>query len=178
MKRRERLRFRGIVATTDPVKKGGRTYKLTEEQLKKATKTFVGKPILHEHRGRAIGKVEKAWYKDGKVYVEGVIYEPENQKEEEIIKRVEKGEISGLSPSFTFKVPKPPPKKVILHGSLKIVEEKENGTLIVEGKIPEEEIVRKLGSIENLKNYSFTGSWIHDGSPESKKRIEREASKD
>lgn len=103
LKRKERLRIRGIAATSGLVKKGGRTYKLTEEELKKAAKTVVGNPILHEHRGRPIGKVEKAWYKDGKLYIEGVIYEPRNDMEEKIIEKIEKGDLTGLSPGFRFK---------------------------------------------------------------------------
>lgn len=173
LSRKVRLRIRGIIATTDPVKKGDRTYVLTEEQLKKAAPTMVGKPLQYQHRGKPIGKIEKSWYEDGKVCVEAVIYEPENEKEKELVEKIERGEIRGLSPSFTFK---PPPKKVVLHGSLEVVG-KEKDALIIRGIIPREEIIQKLGSTENIKNYVFTTFWIHNGSPEAKKKTERNFSK-
>lgn len=175
LKRKERLRIIGIAATTDPVKKGGRTYKITEEELKKAAKTVVGKPLLHAHRGKPIGKVEKAWCKDGKLYIESVIYQPRNDMEEKIIEKIEKGELKGLSPAFRFK---PLPTRGVLHGSMEVIEETEDGALIVEIRIPKEEIIRKLGSIENIQDYGFSKYWIHDGTPESKKRIECEVLKE
>jgi len=173
MSRRPRLRIRGIMATTDPVKKGDKTYVLTEEVLKRAAPSFVGKPLQYGHRGRPVGRIEKCWYENGKLFTEAVVYEPENEQEKELIRKIEKGEIRGLSPSFTYE---PPPKKILLHGSLEVVGEKKNGTLVVRGIIPEEEIIRKLGSIENVKNYVFTQSWIHDGSPEAKEKVERDFS--
>lgn len=173
LKRNERLRIRGIAATTGVVKKGGKAYLITEEELKKAAKTSVGKAILHKHRGKPIGKVERAWYEDGKLYIEGVIYEPQNEMEEQMIEKMEKGERIGISPAFLFEAHRPPPPRVVLHGSLEVIGE-EDGTLIVRTNMPKEEIIRKFGSIENIKNYVIGKLWIHDGSQESKKRIEHE----
>ena len=169
MRRKPRLRIRGVAMTKGSVEKGGKTYEFTEAQLKGIADKLVGLPMLHEHRGRSLGKVEKAWYEEGKVYIEAILYEPENEKEEVIIRRVETGELTGLSPSLTLTEM---PEKVVLHGSLRVVDEKEDGTLIVEGRIPKEEIHQKLGSAEALRHYKITSTWIHDGSALSKKRIE------
>jgi hypothetical protein len=174
MNRKPRLRIKGVMATVGPIKKGDKTYNLTEEMLKKAALEMIGKPIQSGHRGRPIGEVEKAWYENGKLFIEAVVYEPENEEDEEFVQKIEKGEIRGLSPSFTYE---PVPTNVVLHGSLEIVKKKPDGTLVVRGKIPEEEIMRKLGSPENLKYYVFTDSWVHDGSQEAKSKIEDEFSK-
>lgn len=172
LKRKERFRITCIVATTDSVTKGDKTYKFTEEQLKKVAKSFLGKAFLHKHRGRPIGKIEESWFKEGKLYVKGVIYEPDNPEERIAVEKIERGEIRGFSPSFSYNVIEPPLKKVVFHGTLEIVEEKEGGTLIFRGLMPKEEIEKKIGSIENLKKFKFTHLWIHDGTPESKKKIE------
>ncbi len=174
MKRKPRLRIRGVMATVGPVKKGDKTYNITEEELKKAAASMIGKPIQRGHRGRPIGEVEKAWFENGKLLVKALVYEPENEEEEEFVRKIENGEIRGLSPSFTYENALP---NVVLHGSLEIVGKKPDGTLIVKGVIPKEEIISKLGSMENLKNYAFTNSWIHDGTQKTKSKIEDEISK-
>ncbi len=134
--------------------------------------------MCYEHRGKPIGMWEKAWFKDGKLWVEGIVYEPESEREKEIVKRIESGELKGLSPSFTFnRKPEPKPEKVVLHGSVEVIGKDENGHLVVEYFIPKEEIIAKVGSIENLEKFKFTDSWLHDSSEETKKKIEADYKK-
>lgn len=169
--RKVRSRFTGVVATTDPVTKDGRTFQFTPEQLKEVANSFVEKPLTHKHRGRTIGKVNKCWYDNGKLHVSGVIFEPRNEDEKKAIEQLENGEVKGLSPSFSFK-PEQVSHKVVFHGNLEVIEEKKDGTLIVRGVIPKEELEKKIGSIKNLSKYTITKSWIHDGKQETKKKIE------
>lgn len=165
--------------TTEPVKKGGRKYQFTEEQLKEAAETFVGVPMGYEHRGKPIGICEKAWYKDGKVWTEGIIYEPESEREKEIVKKIKSGELKGLSPSITFnRNPEPKSSKVVLHGSVEVIGRDGKGNLIVNYFIPKEEIIAKVGSIENLEKFKFTNGWLHDGSEEAKKKVEADYKKE
>lgn len=178
MSRKPYRRVRGIVMTTDPVKKGNRTYQFTEEQLKEAAETFAGVPMGYEHRGKPFGVWEKAWYLDGKLWAEGIIFEPETEREREIIKRIESGELRGLSPSITFKrKPEPKPKKVVFHGSVEVIGKDQEGCPIVQYFIPKEEIIAKVGSIENFKKLTFDKAWLHDDSEEAKQEIEADYTK-
>lgn len=97
------LRFdRAVVATLDSVKVRGFTYQMKEELLKQAAKTFAGHPLKYEHSGPPIGKVEKAWYEDGKLLASGVVFKPTNDKERAIVDALSKGDLKGLSMGFSF----------------------------------------------------------------------------
>lgn len=179
MSRRTFRRVQHIVLTTDPVKKGNRTYQFTEEQLKELAETFVNVPMRCEHRGKPFGVWEKAWYLDGKLWAEGVIFEPETEREREIIRRIDNGELKGLSPSITFKrEPEPKRKKVVFHGNVEVIGKDQEGRPIVRYFIPKEEIIAKVGSIENFKKLTFDKAWLHDGSEESKRDVEADYTKE
>jgi hypothetical protein len=96
------LRFEGVVATTDEVTVRGHSYRLTEESLKKTAKDAPGKPIGYGHGGSFIGKVEDAWYENGKLMVRGVVFEPSNNKGREILDSIKSGNLKALSMEFSF----------------------------------------------------------------------------
>jgi hypothetical protein len=171
MSRRIRLRIKGVMATTDPVEVRGKILQLTEDQLKQLADSAVGKPIKYEHRGRPTGEIEKAWYDNGKLWVEAAIYEPENREEEEIVRKIESGELHAFSPGLAFK---PVPTKVVLHGTVEVVGKNKNDKPIVQFFIPAEEITSKIGSMGNVKKFTFTDTWLHDGSEKAKKKVEDE----
>jgi hypothetical protein len=172
MSRKPYRRVRGIIMTTDAVKKGNRTYQFTEEQIKEAIASFAGVPMGYQHRGKPIGVWDKAWYEDGKVWAEGVIFEPESEREKEIIKKIESGEVRGLSPSIIL-YRKPKPKPAVLHGNIRIVGETENGKPVAKFFFSQEEIIAKFGSLENFnRSAGFMEVYFHDGSDEAKKKIE------
>ena len=74
------IRFEGVMATTgscycqrSAISADGRT-------LKKAAKDAPGKPIKCGHGGPPIGKIEDAWYENGKLMVRGAVFEPSDDK--------------------------------------------------------------------------------------------------
>jgi hypothetical protein len=96
------LRFQGVAATTGSATARGRSYKLTEESLKKAAKDAPGTAIGHGHGGRFIGKVEDAWYENGKLMVRGVVFEPTDDEGRAILNSIKAGDLKALSIEFSF----------------------------------------------------------------------------
>jgi len=161
-KKRVVLRVEGVMATTDM---------LPEEVLKKWATKMVGKPMMYEHRGKPIGLVEEAWYKDGKLFFRAGLYEPKTKEQEEALESVRSGKVSGVSPSFFYRS-RVGKSTVVFHGSIVNHWEKD-GKFYVRALIPKDEIEKKIGSLENLKGIEFINSFLHDGSIESKERIEK-----
>jgi len=96
------IHFEGVIATTDIVTVRGRSYRLTEESLKKAANKAPGMPIMYEHSGPPIGRVEDAWYENGKLMVRGVLFEPSDDKGRGVLDSIKSGKLSGLSLGFSF----------------------------------------------------------------------------
>jgi hypothetical protein len=96
------LRFEGVVATTDRVTARGHSYRLTEESLKKAAKDAPGTAIGYGHGGPFIGKVEDAWYENGKLMVRGVVFEPKDDEGRAILDSIKAGNLKALSMEFSF----------------------------------------------------------------------------
>ncbi len=170
-KRRTAFRFSGVAATTDRVIVRGQTIQFTEEDLQELATRSIGNPLLHEHRGRPIGKVEKAWVKDGKLYVEGVIYEANDDEERKIVEDMRSGKHFGFSLGYSYP-PRPPPR-VVLHGEITDTTEKD-GKVYFEFRIPYEEVEKKLGSLEAISGFKPNRVFLHDGSKEAKERAEKD----
>jgi len=101
----EKVAFRfenQVAATVGSVTVRGRSYQLTEENLKELAKTFAGHYLKHEHSGPPIGRIEKAWYENGKLMVSGVVYEPTDERGRTILDAIKKGELKGFSIGFSF----------------------------------------------------------------------------
>lgn len=96
------IHFEGVMATTDTVTIRGRSYRLTEESLKKVAEKASGMPLNYEHSGPPIGKVEDAWYENGKLMVRGVVFEPRDEKGRAILDSIKSGKLKGLSLGFSF----------------------------------------------------------------------------
>jgi len=168
--RRIVLRFKGIFATTNKIEVRGKTYQFTEESLRKVASSMIGTPVTMGHRGLTVGYVEKAWYSNGKLWGVGAIFEPQNTKEQEAVDKIRRGEVKHLSPAFSYDLPKPTERRVVLHGNLEVVGRSEDGGLLVRGTISRDDL-RKIG-IEDLKNFKPNRIWFHDGSKEAKKSVE------
>jgi len=167
------FRFKGTFATTDTIEVRGRRTRFTEEALRQAAETMIGTPISMGHRGVRIGFVEKAWYSDGRLQGIGAIFEPQNEVEREAVEQVRSGKVKGLSPAISYDLFGPAKRRVVVHGSLKVVGENEDGSLIVEAVFTKEDM-RRAG-IDDLKNIKLGRFWIHNGSEEAKKKIEEDA---
>jgi len=91
----------GIAATTSPVKKGKKTYRIPLKVLEKSAHSLIGVPLTLGHGGKEIGKITKAWIEDEKLCYEGGIYKIASKEDvakfEEII---ENG--GGVSIGMTF----------------------------------------------------------------------------
>jgi hypothetical protein len=96
------LRFEGVMATTGSVTVRDHSYRLTEENLKKAAKDAPGKPIGCDHGGPFIGKIEDAWYENGKLMVRGAVFEPSDDKGRAILNSIKSGDLKALSIEFSF----------------------------------------------------------------------------
>ena len=57
--------------------------------------------MLHEHGGSPIGEWNEAWYDNGKLMVKGVVYEPRDQNEREIVDQIRSSKLKGLSLAFS-----------------------------------------------------------------------------
>jgi hypothetical protein len=95
-------RFEGMMAKVGSVTVRGHTYKVTEEELKQVATEAAGMPIKYEHTGPPIGKVEDAWYEDGKLMVRFVVFEPHDEKGRQILESFKSGKVKGLSLGFSF----------------------------------------------------------------------------
>jgi hypothetical protein len=96
------IHFEEVMATTGIVTVRGRSYRLTEEALKQAAKKAPGMPLKYEHSGPPIGKVEDAWYENGKLMVRGVVFEPSDDKGRAVLDSIKSGKLKGLSLGFSF----------------------------------------------------------------------------
>jgi hypothetical protein len=95
--------FKGCAATTDTtVTVRGHTYRLTEENLKEAAKSFEGHYLKYEHSGPPIGRIDKAWCENGKLLVSGVAFEARDDKGRAILESLKKGDLKWLSMGFSF----------------------------------------------------------------------------
>jgi len=171
--RRAAFRFKGVAATTNPITVRGRTIQFTEQNLREAAKQAEGMPVGCDHRGPPIGEVERAWYDDGKLHVEGVVWEPISEEECRVVEALRSGKINGLSLEYWYEPPKAPPPEVVLHGVI-TGKFKRSGEYFFKFAIPKEEIEKKLGSLDALSEFRPKRVFLHDGSETSKKRVEEE----
>jgi len=101
------FRFENVVAATlDSVTVRGNSYQLKEEVLKEAAKDYAGLPLKHEHTGPALGRIEKAWYENGKLMVNLVVFEPtddgQRARVDKLLDSLKKGKGIGFSMGFSF----------------------------------------------------------------------------
>jgi hypothetical protein len=97
------FRFKNAVAATvGKFTIRGRSYELTEESLRKAAKASVGKSVKYEHSGPPIGRIEDAWYENGKLMISGVAFEASDERGRAILDSLKRGELKGLSMGFSF----------------------------------------------------------------------------
>lgn len=92
----------GIMATTDRITVRGESMQFTEEQLKRLASEMPGTPMLCEHGGSPIGEWRESWYENGKLMVRGVVYEPRDEKERQIVEQVRTRKLKGLSLGFSY----------------------------------------------------------------------------
>ena len=93
-----------IVATTDRITVRGESIQLSEEQLKKLASEMPGTPMLYEHSGSPIGEWRESWYENGKLMAKGVVYEPRDERERQIVEQVRSGKL-GFSLGFSHDPP-------------------------------------------------------------------------
>ncbi|MGA3109049.1 MAG: hypothetical protein ABSD99_06280 [Candidatus Bathyarchaeia archaeon] len=91
----------GVMATTDRITVRGKPVQFTEEQLRKIASELPGTPMLHEHGGSPIGEWKESWYEDGKLMVRGVVYEPRDERERDVVEQIKTGKLRGLSLGYS-----------------------------------------------------------------------------
>lgn len=164
------MRIEGIAWSTEEFTVRGKEWHFTKDDLLTIAPQMIDKPVTAGHRGPIIGKIIESWIEDNVIKYRAVIFEPRNEIEKEYVKNIKKGNISGVSPSFTYPIQVKESKPQILHGDLEILEKNEEGTLI-KIKIPIEEIKNKFGSEISIDQIEFGRIWLHNGSSETKEEI-------
>jgi hypothetical protein len=92
----------GIAATTAPVVINGKRIVLPRESLEDLARQSIGKPLLHEHRGRPIGKIVKAWVEGDKLLYRAGIFKPKDAWTREGVESIKSGKSKGVSISFSY----------------------------------------------------------------------------
>jgi hypothetical protein len=92
----------GVAMTTGEFELNGRKVKITERDLRDLAENMLPNfPIMHEHRGRPIGKLTKSWVRDGKLRVRYELYKPRNATERQVIEAIRSGDLRGFSLGFS-----------------------------------------------------------------------------
>jgi len=170
------FRIKGIAFTTNEFEVRGKKIKYTEEDLKIIAPKMKGIPLSMGHRGIKIGFIEDSWYEEGKVKFIGAIYEPITEREQEAVEKILRGKITGVSAGFMYPIQRKEP--IVIHGDgIRIIEKKEDGSLIVGLRFSKREIEKKIGSIENLSKIKVNRIWFHNGTDKAKKEVEKRVKK-